>query len=351
MSRMSRPARVLLPINAVLLALSGSAIAHGRATETAGGTSPVATALAPTPASAPPGTRLVILGTIAGPVAESDRHEPANLIEVGGRKYLIDAGEGVAQRLDAAGVGAAEVRKIFLTHLHFDHVAGLAPLLGFAWIKRAGGEIDIYGPPATDIFVKSALQYLEIPQGIYAAGMPPTAPLAEIVKAHNIDVSRPTVIYQDDKVRVTAVDNTHYVTIPAARRPLGGARSYAYRFDTADRSIVFTGDTGPSDAVTELAKGADILVSEVQDTPAVLAALAKAFNAPEAALKPVADHMTQEHLSPREVGLMAKRAGVKMVVLTHIGGANQRKDMRGITAGVREVFSGPVIAAQDGDEF
>lgn len=350
MLRMSRTIETLGSLSLALAALllSSSIQAGAVAAQTASAATTGANAK---PTTAPEGTRLVILGTIAGPVAQHDRSEPASLIEVGERKYLIDAGEGVAQRLDAAGVSAADVRKIFLTHLHFDHVAGLAPLLGVAWIKRSGGEIDIYGPPATYTFVKSALQYLEIPQGIYAAGMPPTASLADIVKAHDIDVSRPTVIYQDDKVRVTAVDNTHYVTIPAARRPLGSARSYAYRFDTPDRSIVFTGDTGPSDAVTELAKGADILVSEVQDTPAVLAALAKAFNAPETSLKPIADHMIQEHLSPREVGLMAKRAGVKMVVLTHIGGANERKDMRGITAGVREVFSGPVVAAQDGDEF
>ncbi len=302
-------------------------------------------------APAPVGSRLVVLGTIAGPVADGDRSEPANLIEVGDRKYLIDAGEGVAQRLAAAGVQASDVRRIFLTHLHFDHVAGLAPLLGFAWIKRAGGEIDIYGPPATEAFVDSALHYLAIPQGIFATGMPPTPRLSEIVRAHDIDVSGPTVIYEDDSVRVTAVENTHYVMIPDDRRPLGAARSYAYRFDTPDRSIVFTGDTGPSDAVIALAQGADILVSEVQDTPTVLAALTRAFNAPEAALKPIIDHMVHQHLSPQEVGLMAQRAGVKMVVLTHIGGANRRTDMRVFTDGVREAFSGPIVAARDGDAF
>jgi len=303
-------------------------------------------------------TRIITLGTAAGPIARANRSEAASLLEVGNRTYLIDAGAAVSHRLAQAGFQPAQIHTIFLTHLHFDHVAGLAPLLGFAWVGRAQvpslaqEPIDIYGPPATSKFVASAVNYLSIPEGIFAAELVKGPSIADMVKPHDIDITKPTVIYQDDKVRVTAVENSHYVTIPADHRPLGAARSYSYRFDTPDRSVVFTGDTGPSEAVAKLAKGADVLVSEVMDWDINSPAIQKAVHLSAEQLKPVNAHMLLEHLAPREVGRIAAEAGVKMVVLSHVGwGADNETDMRHYTQGVRETFSGPVVVARDGDEF
>ena len=70
------------------------------------------------------------------------------------------------------------------------------------------------------------------------------------------------LVYQDDRVKVIAVENTHF-HFPPGSRPDGKYRSYSYRFETPDRVVVFTGDTGPCDALTELAKNADVLVTEV----------------------------------------------------------------------------------------
>nr|WP_321441589.1 MBL fold metallo-hydrolase [uncultured Hyphomonas sp.] len=299
-------------------------------------------------------TRIITLGTVAGPIAQAKRSGAANLLQVGSRFYLIDAGPGVSHRLAVAGVQPVQIQHIFLTHLHFDHAAGLAPLLGFSWIARIGKPIDIYGPPATSEFVSDAIKYLSIPEGIYTAQIPPSPTISDLVKAHDVDVTGPTMIYEDDKVRVTAVENSHYSAIPVDRLPLGAARSYSYRFDTPDRSVVFTGDTGPSDAVVELAKGADVLVSEVIDLDAMMALLKETGfkGATDAQLKPVVDHMRDEHLTPQEVGRIAAQAGVKMVVLTHVGpGSDIETDMRRYTQGVRDWFAGPVVIARDGDEF
>lgn len=299
-------------------------------------------------------TRIITLGTVAGPIAQAKRSGSANLLQVGSRVYLIDTGPGVSHQLAAAGFRPAQIERIFLTHLHFDHVGGLAPLLGYAWIARAGKPIEIYGPPATSTFVSDAEKYLSIPEGIYTAQIPPSPTVAELVKPHDIDVTGPTVIYEDDKVRVTAVENTHYGAMPDGRRPLGAARSYSYRFDTPDRSVVFTGDTGPSDAVVQLAMGADVLVSEVIDLDGVIEVMKRtAFaGATDAELKPTIDHQRKEHLTPEEVGRLAKLAGVGLVVLTHVGpGLDSETDMRRYVQGVRNIFDGPVVIAGDGMEF
>jgi hypothetical protein len=70
------------------------------------------------------------------------------------------------------------------------------------------------------------------------------------------------VIFQDANVKVTAVENNHF-RFPLGSPAHGKYKSYAYRFNAADRSVVFTGDTGPSNAITELATSADLLISEV----------------------------------------------------------------------------------------
>lgn len=296
-------------------------------------------------------SRLVTLGTGGGPVPRVRRSAPANMLQVGDKVYLIDAGSGVAPALVAAGIRPGEVKTIFLTHLHYDHVGGLADLIAYDWLTRSSVPILIYGPPTTGRFVDAVVDFLRIPLGIFAVQIPPTGPVAAGIDAHDLDTSGQKTIYQDDRVRVSAVENSHYATMPTHGRPPGAARSFAYRFDTPGRSFVFTGDTGPSAAVEQLAAGADVLVSEVLDPDALAALLTSLKSDPDQKASFIA-HMEQEHLAPEAIGRLAAKAGVKMVILSHIGpGDDSETDLRRYTAGVRKYFSGPVIAAKDGDEF
>src|SRR3546814_6555577 len=118
-------------------------------------------------------------------------------------------------------------------------------------------------------------------------------------------------------VVVTAVSNSHYARQPDA--PGSTKRdTYSFRFDTPDRSIVYTGDTGPSVAVERLAQNADILISEIVDPIAAIAALkAKRQDLSPAALAAFEAHFRKQHLSPADVGLMTRRAVVKSLVVTH----------------------------------
>ena len=127
------------------------------------------------------------------------------------------------------------------------------------------------------------------------------------------------------------MENTHFHFAPGSPA-YGRYKSYAYRFTARDRTIVFTGDTGPSDAVTELAKGADLLVTEVLDPDEARDIRVK--NGDWARMSPARQdafmhHMRDEHLTPEVVGDMATRAGVKAVVLTHVlTGSNPRDDFQ-----------------------
>lgn len=314
------------------------------------GTAPATTATpATTSATAGTSTRLVMVGTAGGPRLFRHRGEPANVVKVDDRVYLIDAGPGVSHKLTTAGIDVKKIDKVFLTHLHFDHFGGLTSLLGFAWVEDPSKKIDIYGPPATGVFVEAGQKYLTNILNLYAAQMAPRPTVSDMIKTHDINITKPTVVYQDDKVRVTAIESAHFVSLPTDRRPLGAARSYAYRFDTADRSIVFAGDTGPFEGLAELAKGADILVSQAQDLGQAMVEVNQAGSAEDKALL---DHMMLEHLAPRELGRLAAKAGVKMVVMGHVGrGADTEAGKRRVIEGVRSSFSGTIVIANDGDEF
>jgi len=176
---------------------------------------------------------------------------------VDGTHYVIDAGDGVARRLARAGVDVREIGTIFITHHHDDHTSGLGTLLSMAWDRQRTKLINVYGPQRTEDLVKAAVRYYEISAEIRIADGGRTVPLDRVFFGHDVGTG---IIYEDAKIKVTAVTNRHFDFHTGDAS--GKHKSYAYRFETPDRVIVFTGDTGPSDSVTELATGADLLVTE-----------------------------------------------------------------------------------------
>jgi ribonuclease BN (tRNA processing enzyme) len=200
---------------------------------------------------------LVTLGTASGPSLRPDRAQSSNLLTVNGTHYVVDAGDGVARRIAKAGIDVREIGTIFITHHHDDHTAGLGTLMSLAWDRQRTKPINVYGPPRTEELVKAAVQYFTISAEIRIADGGRTVPIARVFFGHDVGTG---MIYQDANIEVTAVENSHFAFHEGAAA--GKHKSYSYRFETPDRVIVFTGDTGPSDAVTELAKGADLLVTE-----------------------------------------------------------------------------------------
>jgi ribonuclease BN (tRNA processing enzyme) len=328
--------RLVLSLFAMLLSSATPLVARVPATDTS------------TPATA---TRLILLGTAGGPIPRVKRAQPASLIEVAGRRYLIDAGDGVSRQLALAGFRPRDIDRLFITHLHMDHMAGFAPLMAFRWVARPATPIEIYGPAGTRAVADGAAQYLAVPEAIFTTQLPPGQTLKDMMKVTEIDRSGPVKIYQDDLVSVTAVENSHYDTMDKTKLP-AGTKSLSYRFDTPGRSIVFSGDTGPSKALEVLAKGADILVSEVIDVPTSLRFLRDQFKMPDEHLKAEVEHMEHEHLTPEEIGKMASRAGVKIVVLNHaVMGFDNEMDMSGYTSGVRKYYDGIVVMGKDLSEY
>lgn len=295
------------------------------------------------------GTHVVTLGTAGGPLPRKDRAQSSNLLLVDGAPYLIDAGDGVTRRIVQAGYDFGKIDKIFVTHAHGDHTAGLAPLLMTRWEFQPRDPVDVYGSGVEEL-VSGAIAFLT-PNAEIRWAQGKRTPMVQTFRGHDVV---PGVIYQDDKVKVIAVENSHF-HFPPGSRPDGKYRSYSYRFETPDRVVVFTGDTGPSDALTELAKSADLLVTETMMASDVIDLFKRdglwQKRTPEEQ-EGFVHLMEGEHITPRGVGEMAAKAGVKSIVMTHLGPTTDPEDnyQRYIDI-AREFYAGPITIAKDLMQF
>ena len=292
------------------------------------------------------GTRLITLGTAAGPFPRPHQTQSSNLLIVNGSHYIVDAGDGVARRLAKARIDLRDVGTIFITHHHDDHTGGLGMLMSAAWDQSRTKPINVYGPPPTEVFVKALVQLFNISAEIRIADGGVSVPIAEVFFGHDIADG---VVYHDANIKVTAVQNSHYQFHTGTN--IGKYKSYAYRFESTDRVIVFTGDTGPSDAVTELARDADLLVTPSSSFKDRMQSLIDtgAWQAMTSAEQARVLAQAKRNITLEDIGKMATRANVKTVVLSHSiaradGGA-------GWMAEVKEHFSGQVLVAKDLMEF
>src|SRR5580704_828278 len=296
-------------------------------------------------APAKAGTTVITLGTAGGPLPRADRAQSSNLLISNGVLYLIDVGDGATRRIVQAGYDFRKVGKIFITHLHSDHDNGLATLINSQWEYQRAEPTDIYGGGA-EALVKGALDYLT-PNADIRWNEGKQRPMADTFHGHDIV---PGLVYQDENVKVTAVENTHFHFKPGMAA-YGKYRSYSYRFETPNRVVFFTGDTGPSDAVVELAKGADLYVTETT-SPDDVVELFKRNGAWQAKTKAEQDaflrHMHQEHVTPEDIGKMAAKAGVKAVVMSHLGpSTNPDEEYQRYVDEAKKYYSGPITLAKD----
>lgn len=288
------------------------------------------------------------LGTAAGPVLYAERSQPANLLRVDGKPWLVDCGDGALERLAAAGYRASQVDTVWISHLHMDHIGGLQALLGLRWMQSASSVLTIYGPPGTDAVVAGLVQSLK-PVSMIEGGKTNKMSPDQLVKVV-------IVTDGDDRtvggVRVRAVRNSHFDDEPGHPAD-NGTESLSYRFDYRGRAIGYTGDTGPSDAVARLEQGVDVLVSEVIDLGPIVANIDRAMSSmPPKAKDALIRHLQAQHLTPQGAGTMASEAGAHRLVFTHLGivGPTDATAPK-LMSEARTTYTGPISVAHDLDTF
>jgi ribonuclease BN (tRNA processing enzyme) len=280
------------------------------------------------------GTKLVLLGTAAGPLPGRSREMTSHVMLSNGAAYVLDCGMGVTNQYARTGIPFHALESIFITHHHADHNIEYGPLLIVGWIQGLPLDVRAFGPPPlkqmTDDFMRAYKQTVD-----FWAEDFHMQPLRSVeVK----EIAAPGPVMQDDNVKVSAILVEH----PPVKPALG------YRFDFKDRSIAFSGDTVPLDAVAEMAKGADVLVHETMYVPAVENYIKDQI----AKGRPVRfdafmAHMKADHTPSEDVGRIAQEAGVKTLVLSHLTPAIDSITDETWRAPVAKYFKGEIIVGRD----
>ncbi len=200
------------------------------------------------------GTKLVLLG--AGPVPGRTRRMTSHAMVSNGAVYVLDCGLGVTDRFAETGLPFNAVRAIYITHHHFDHNVEYGPFLSIGWVQGMPLSVRTYGPPPLKQMTADYIRAMRATIDFWSEDLK-MKPM-ETIDVTEIPQAGP--VMQDDNVKVSAVVVQH----PPVKPALG------YRFDFHDRSIAFSGDTTPLDAVAQMAKGADVLVHEAMYLPALV---------------------------------------------------------------------------------
>ena len=292
----------------------------------------------------------ITLGTSGGPVTNPRRSQPANLLRFNGKDYLVDVGDGTAGQIGKAGVQSKMIDGVFISHLHFDHTGGLAAILGLRFQTSSRDPLVIYGPPGTREMVEGLLASM-VPGATANYGVAGAPPIDHRQGIEVVEL-RDGGSFILDGMNVTVAANTHY-SFPAQSDLAQRFQSLSYRFDLPERSIVYTGDTGPSSAVEALAQDADLLVAEMMDIPLTIERMRRANpGMPEPLLQSMQTHLSEHHLSASDVGELAHRSRVGAVVVTHFSGWDATDPRHAdYLRQIGEAYDGPFVIADDMDAY
>jgi ribonuclease BN (tRNA processing enzyme) len=245
--------------------------------------------------------QLTVLGC-AGTFPAADSPCSSYLVEHDGFRLVLDLGAGALGALQRH-VGLLDVDAVYVTHLHADHCIDL---VAYSYARRyhPGGiapQVPVYGPTGTAARICGAFE------------TPPQQGLLDVYDFREVPVGT----QQIGPFTVTSARTNHPVECHALRVEAGG------------RSLTYSGDTGVSDALVELARSTDLLLCE-------------------ASWEDRADNPPGVHLSGREAGEHAARAGAGRLLLTHVVAW---ADGAAIEAEARTAFAGNVDRAACGTRY
>lgn len=268
-----------------------------------------------------PAIRVTLLGT-GTPAVRAHRMGPSTLIEAGAELLLFDAGRGTTLRLQQAGIPLGKVTRLFLTHLHSDHIVGLPDLWLTGWLfGRQQSPLTVWGPVGTEQMMANLGEAVAFDIEVRSTGFAKLRPDGMAQNANDISEG---VVYRSNGVTVTAFNVNH--------APLKHA--LGYRIDYLGRTVVLSGDTMYSENLIQFSKGVDLLVHEV------------AFASEDSHNVKFERQVVATHTTPVEAGRLFKLIQPRLAVFNHVITFDPADDSQ-LLAEACSVYDGPVELGQD----
>ena len=273
--------------------------------------------------------RVTLLGT-GSPQPVMNRFGPGVLVQAGGQTLLFDCGRGVTQRLFQLRVKLGDANKLFITHLHSDHIVGIPDLWLTGWLEppfaQRKGAFQVFGPAGTRNMMENLEKAYEWDIRIRIADQK----LARENVAVSVTEIKEGIVYDQNGVKVTAFEVDHGDLIKPA---------FGFRVDYGGRSAVVSGDTRFNENLIRNAVGTDLLIHQV------------AAVRPELLSSPVFQVILAHHTKPEEAGVVFARTKPKLAVFYHFSllGTPQVKPMteQEVVELARKNYSGPLLAGED----
>ncbi len=279
--------------------------------------------------------KITILGC-GTPTPVPEAFGTAHLVEAAGQKLLFDCGPGTTHKLVRLGISPTEIDNLFFTHQHFDHNADFPAFVLVRWDQTVPRDrpLHVYGSRQTEEFVegiideeKGAFRRDWLARVNHPAGhatyrrrggeLPRRKPMVQVTELD------PGGVVEGDGWRVTAAHAPHV-------QPW--LESLAFRVDAEGRSVVLTGDTRVDEAITTLARGADVLMMMCWEADDQMNHTGR--DRASASIKDCADTATA--------------AGVKTLVLVHLGPRLRTPEMaRARQAEAEAHFDGTIIFGEE----
>ena len=274
--------------------------------------------------------QVVMLGT-GTPNADPERSGPAVAVVVNETAYLIDCGPGVVRRAAAAvradhidALQAGKLETVFITHLHSDHTLGYPDLIFSPWVLGRKQPLHAYGPHGLKDMTDAIEKAWSKDVYVRTNGLEQANETGYQVDVHEIS---PGVVYKDKNVTVTAFPVKHG----------SWDEAFGYKFQAADRTVVISGDTAPTDAVVQACNGCDVLVHEVYNEkgPAITGRWRT--------------YLSAFHTSTAELAMIATKAHPKKLVLYHqlFEGAPEQS----LVDQMQRAYAGRFVSARDLDVY
>ncbi len=287
--------------------------------------------------------KAVILGS-GSAVPDPDRGNPSQAIIVDDQVILFDCGERTSANLVKAGINPLDVDHLFFTHLHWDHISDYGYFIMTTWNCGRRRTLRVFGPAGT-----KAMSHASI-YGVHQTDVEYVRRYIRALPPHITDrpVESPPVEVEEIDVGFRYVTRTFTVIAGAVEHHQRvGTPSVGFRVETSRGVVAISGDTRPCESMIELARGADVLIHDAAFLDEIIEA-----------------RQMWSHSGPSGAGRVAQAAGVKKLVLTHLGpytAPQAAVDMaamyygprRGpeiwdkIVADAKKHYDGPVVLAHD----